>query len=65
VVTRRASAPAIALVAQIPALATVALITQYSTMVWFVAGLAVHAATGRPVPGEQVPETVAARPSNG
>lgn len=43
VVTRRASAPTIAIVAQIPALATVALITQYSTMVWFVAGLAVYA----------------------
>jgi hypothetical protein len=47
VLTRRASAPAIALVAQIPALATVALITQYSTMVWFIAGLAVYAASVR------------------
>lgn len=36
----RASAATIALVAQIPALATVALITQYSTFVWVLAGLA-------------------------
>jgi hypothetical protein len=39
--TGRATAPTIAVVAQIPALATVALITQYSTLLWFVAGLAV------------------------
>ena len=37
----RASAPTIAIVAQIPAFATVALITQYSIFVWFVVGLAV------------------------
>lgn len=37
---RRASAPTIALVAQIPALATVALITQYSVFFWFLIGLA-------------------------
>lgn len=37
----RATAPAVAMVAQIPAFATVALITQYSTLTWFVAGLAV------------------------
>jgi hypothetical protein len=37
----RVTAPTIALVAQIPAFATVALITQYSTFTWFVAGLAV------------------------
>lgn len=40
-VSGRATAPTIAVVAQIPALATVALITQYSTLLWFVAGLAV------------------------
>lgn len=45
VLTGRASGPAIAVVAQIPALATVALITQYSAMIWFVAGLAVYATT--------------------
>jgi hypothetical protein len=39
--TGRATAPAVALVAQIPAFATVALITQYSTFTWFIAGLAV------------------------
>jgi hypothetical protein len=37
----RVTAPTLALVAQIPAFATVALITQYSTFTWFVAGLAV------------------------
>jgi hypothetical protein len=47
VVTGRASAPTIAIAAQIPAFATVALITQYSTMVWFVAGLAVFAEARR------------------
>lgn len=40
-VSGRATAPTIAVVAQIPALLTVALITQYSTLLWFVAGLAV------------------------
>jgi hypothetical protein len=37
----RVVAPRISLVAQIPAFATVALITQYSTFTWFVAGLTV------------------------
>jgi hypothetical protein len=41
VITGRASAPTIAVVAQIPALATAALITQYAIFVWFVIGLAV------------------------
>ncbi|WP_426625428.1 hypothetical protein ACPPVW_05030 [Leifsonia sp. McL0607] len=36
----KATAATVALVAQIPAFATVALITQYSIFVWFVAGLA-------------------------
>lgn len=54
VLLRRASAPAIALVAQIPALATVALITQYSTMIWFVAGLAVFAAAERRASAQRV-----------
>ena len=36
----RASAATIAVVAQIPALATVALITQYSVFLWFVVGVA-------------------------
>lgn len=40
VVSRRATPPTIAAVAQIPAFATVALITQYSVFVWFVIGLA-------------------------
>jgi hypothetical protein len=37
----RATAPTIALVAQVPSFVSVALITQYATLVWFVAGLAV------------------------
>ena len=37
---RRATPPTIAIVAQIPAFATVALITQYSVFVWFAIGLA-------------------------
>ncbi|MBB5642794.1 hypothetical protein [Cryobacterium roopkundense] len=40
VLRRRATAATIAIVAQIPALATVALITQYSIFLWFVVGLA-------------------------
>jgi len=40
VLRRRATAATIAIVAQIPALATVALITQYSIFLWFVIGLA-------------------------
>jgi hypothetical protein len=39
VVTGRARVSTIAIVAQIPALATVALITQYSTVLWLVIGL--------------------------
>ena len=39
----RAQAPTVAIVAQIPALATVALITQYHLLFWFVGGLAVAA----------------------
>lgn len=44
----RVTAPTVALVAQIPAFATVALITQYSALVWFIAGLAVFSQS---VPG--------------
>ena len=43
VVTRRASAPTVALVAQIPALATVALITQYAAVIWMIVGMALFA----------------------
>ncbi|MFE7845369.1 hypothetical protein ACFUTX_09290 [Microbacterium sp. NPDC057407] len=39
----RATPASVALVAQIPAFATVALITQYAAFVWFTAGLAVSA----------------------
>ncbi|MDP5184378.1 hypothetical protein QOZ88_17220 [Blastococcus sp. BMG 814] len=48
VALRRAAAPTIAIAAQVPALATVALITQYATLVWFVGGLAVWAQLARP-----------------
>lgn len=40
VLRRRATAPTIAIVAQIPALATVALITQYSVFLWVLVGIA-------------------------
>ena len=52
VLLRRASAPTIAVVAQLPALATVALITQYTMFFWFVAGLAVYSQVERDVPLE-------------
>lgn len=41
--TRRASPPGVAVVAQVPALMSVALITQYAMLFWFVAGLALAA----------------------
>jgi hypothetical protein len=48
VLSGRATPPTIALVAQLPAVATVALITQYSGWMWFLAGLAVASqAAGR------------------
>jgi hypothetical protein len=47
VLLRRAAAPTIAVAAQIPALVAVALITQYATMFWFVAGFAVYAQAAR------------------
>jgi hypothetical protein len=43
----RATPPVVSIVAQVPALATVALITQYSMMFWFVAGLAVASTSHR------------------
>jgi hypothetical protein len=49
----RVTAPTIALLAQIPAFATVALITQYSTFTWFVAGLAVFSQSVTPRRGER------------
>jgi hypothetical protein len=47
VLRRRAAAPTIAVVCQIPALATVALITQYAVFFWFAVGLAVAAQSAR------------------
>jgi hypothetical protein len=44
-VLRRATPASVALLAQIPAFGTVALITQYAVFVWFVAGLAVASYT--------------------
>lgn len=49
VLTRRASPATIAVVAQIPAFATVALITQYSIFVWFAIGLAATTQASRSV----------------
>jgi len=54
----KGSAATIAVVAQIPAFATVALITQYSIFVWFLIGLAV---TSQLTPGAKLPTDV---PSN-
>ncbi len=65
VMTRRASPATIALVAQIPALATVALITQYSTFVWFVAGLAVFSQTVRPGTAIATEPAIQASPDRG
>ena len=45
IIRGRATPASVALVAQLPALATVALITQYGYLVWFVAGLAVSSVT--------------------
>jgi hypothetical protein len=42
-VTGRGSTPCVAIVAQLPALVTVALITQYAVFFWFVLGLAIGA----------------------
>lgn len=52
---RRASAPGIAVVAQLPAVLSVALITQYAPVLWFVIGLAVSARAERVVPGARRP----------
>jgi hypothetical protein len=65
VVLRRAGAPTIAMAAQIPALATVALITQYATMLWFVAGFAVCAQAARKMPAQALLSPVAGLPPTG
>lgn len=49
VVTGRADPATVAVVAAVPALATVAMITQYGMFFWFVAGLAAYAAAQRRV----------------
>lgn len=64
VFSRRATAPTIALVAQIPAFATVALITQFGTWVWFLAGLAVASQVAAAAPRRSTPPAVPA-PSGG
>lgn len=69
VLTGRATAPTVALVAQIPAFVSVALITQYATFTWFVAGLAVCSqamAAGRPEPPrERLPDLPLSSPEMG
>lgn len=57
---RRAQPATIAIVAQIPALATVALITQYSVMLWLVIGIA---ATTQLAPRVETPRVPARHPS--
>ncbi len=57
----RATAPTIAVVAQIPSFVSVALITQYATLLWFVAGLAVFAQATARRTAEPVPDPAAER----
>ena len=47
VLSRRATAPTIALACQIPALATIALITQYAVLFWFLVGLSIASQAAR------------------
>lgn len=47
VVARAATPPVLAMAAQVPAVASVALITQYEMLFWFVGGLALATLTGR------------------
>jgi len=56
VLARRATAPTIAIVAQIPAFATVALITQYGPFVWFMGGLALYTQAERLRADHQMPQ---------
>lgn len=62
----RATAPVVSVIAHVPALATVALITQYSMMFWFVAGLAVASAGRRVLDSREphVPNGVTERHSH-
>lgn len=52
----RATPSSIAILGQLPGFATVALITQYATFIWFVAGLAVATASLRRGPPELPPQ---------
>ncbi|WP_299953626.1 hypothetical protein [uncultured Modestobacter sp.] len=67
VLRRRATPPTLALVAQLPAFATVALITQYATWAWFIAGLAVATQALRgaepPSPADGAPDHPGETPS--
>lgn len=55
VIRGNATPSAVALLGQIPSFATVALITQYGTFVWFVAGLAVATASLQHRPPDRLP----------
>lgn len=59
VLSGRATPPLVAIVAQIPSLVTVALITQYSIFVWFVAGLAVASCVAAETDEAQPPDRAA------
>jgi hypothetical protein len=63
VLSGRATAPTISIVAQIPAFATVALITQYGPFVWFVAGLALYTQAERSRGDDPPSEEARARPA--
>jgi len=64
VLARTATPPVVAVAAQLPAVASVALITQYEMLFWFVAGLALATRTGRKA--DQQPRSAAgAKPGFG
>jgi hypothetical protein len=70
VLARRGSAATIALAGQIPALATVALITQYGDFFWFVVGVAIFSQAQTQLSAEEsaevdlLPERVPIEPSS-
>jgi hypothetical protein len=62
-IARRTSPAEIALLGTLPALATVALITQYQMVIWFMVGIAVTLATKDKAPGKSADPLKAPIPS--
>lgn len=62
-VSRQATAPTVAIVAQIPAFLSVAMITQYQVLVWFMVGLAVCTQALRTHDGHPAPAAINRRPA--